>query len=306
MTGGRRIALALVAATALAVPAQAETRKLAADGTLHTIDVQTVGGKNSGTALKHTRRGVAGAPVSITIPGTEDAVIDREPALEIDPVSGQLLLVWSRYDGTNYNVFFSRFNGTSWAAAKAVVKTDGDDVEPQVLISNHYVHVGWRQSVPGQLGAFYRASLLSTTLELAYGPERIVTDDLWSVPPEGANTPGVSDPSPSDRIFAGVIYPSNTAEPGRCHIWGVRDEPVPIGYREIVTLPPTARGAGSVAAAWLGGRFTISYVCGSKFYYATRSNGVWSPTRSVDLTAPVTAADARWSVADMNARTEGH
>jgi hypothetical protein len=290
------LALGLVAA-----PAAADTKKLGVDGTVHTIEVQSTSGKTPIVSLRYTRKSAAGALVTMTVPGTEDAATDREPAIEIDPVSGQLLLVWSRWEGTNYNVFLSRYEGTAWSAPVAVVRTAGDDVEPQILISNHYVHVGWRQVLAGQ-STFYRASFLSTSLQLAYGPEPLVTNDLWPVPPEGANTAGVSDPPTStEKIFSGVLYPSNGTDPGRFHLWGVRDEPVPIGYREIITLPPNARGATSIGAGVLGGRFTIWYVAGGRFYYATRLSGVWSATRTIDLTG-MTPADARWTVADTNAR----
>jgi len=294
--------LTVITAALLAAPAAADTKKLAADGTLHTIEVVTTSGRSATVSLRHTRRPATGAPVAVTIPGTEDAVIDREPAIEIDPVSGQLLLVWSRLDGTDYNVFVSRYDGSSWSAPKPVVRAAGDDVEPQILISDHYVHVGWRQVLAGQSN-FYRESLYSPTLDPAYGPERLVTSDLWPVPAEGAITAGVSDPpTSSEKIFSGVLYPANTTDPGRFHLWGVRDEPVPIGYREIVTLPPQARGASSVGCGILGGRFTIWYVAGARFYYATRLSGAWSPTRGIDLTGGVSASDARLIVADTNAR----
>jgi hypothetical protein len=227
-------------------------------------------------------------------------VVDREPAIEVDPVSGQLVLVWSRYDGNNYNVFMSRFNGTSWSAPSAVLKAAGDDVEPQVRIGDHYVHVSWRQVLNSE-SSFYRQSYLSTTLAPAYGPELVRTTDLWPVPTEGSLAASGNDPSPSDEIFAGVTFTG--PEPGRCHIWGVRDEPVPIGYRECVNLPPTARAANYVEAGWLGGTFTLSYVVGNRFHYATRVGGVWSPTRSLELNSGMTVNDARWTVRDMNARS---
>jgi hypothetical protein len=297
-----KITSLLLAAALAAAPAAAETRKLAADGTVHTIEVQTTGGKTPLISLKHTRRSPSGAVVIVTVPGTEDAVVDREPAIEIDPVSGQVLLVWSRFDGTNYNVFLSRYNGTTWSTPKPVVRADGDDVEPQILVSDHYVHVSWRQVLSGQSN-FYRASFLSTTLDLAYGPEKLVTSDLWPVPSDGATTAGVSDPpTTTEKIFAGVLYPSNTTDPGRFHLWGVRDEPVPIGYREIILLPASVRGATSIGAGVLGGRFTIWYVAGGRYYYATRVSGTWSATRTIDLTGGTTAADARWIVADLNSR----
>ena len=285
----------LVGTAAWATPAPA-TRKLAADGTIHLIEV-----KNPGPSLRHTRTAVGGSPVTVTIPGTADAVIDREPALEIDPASGQLVLVWSRYDVNNFNVYISRFNGTTWSTPVAVLKAAGDDVEPQVRISAHYVHVSWRQILDGQ-STFYRESLLSTTLEPAYGPEPIRTTDLWPIPTEGSLTSSVPDPSPSDEIFSDVTFSPNSPDPGRCHIWGVRDEPVPIGYRECLYLPAQARSATYVQAGFLGGQFTVSYVVGTKFHYATRVNGAWSPTRSLDLVNGLTVNDARWIVYDRNSR----
>ena len=294
------LSLALLVGTAAwATPAPA-TRKLAADGTIHLIEV-----KNPGPSLRHTRTPVGGSPVAVTIPGTTDAAIDREPALEIDPVSGQVVLVWSRYDANNYNVFMSRFNGTTWSAPVAVLKAAGDDVEPQVRISAHYVHVSWRQLLDGET-TFFRQSFLSTTLEPADGPEPVRTNDLWPVPTEGSATSSTVDPSTSDEIFSDVTFPPNGPEPGRVHIWGVRDEPVPIGYRECINLPPQVRSATFVEAGFLGGQFTVSYVVGSKFYYASRVNGAWSPTRSLELSGGLTVNDAKWIVLDRNARSSGY
>lgn len=297
---------ALAIGAILALPALADTRKLAADGTVHTIDVQTVGsGKNTGTALRHTRHGAGVAAQSVLVPGTEDVVIDREPAIEIDPVSGTLFLVWSRYDAGNFNIYISRYNGTAWSAASAVLKVSGDDVEPQIRITDNYVHVGWRQILSGQ-SSFYRMSFLSTTLTPAYGPERVRTDDLWPVPADGASVSGTPDPSQDEKIFAGIVFSSNSTEPGKSHLWGVRDEPVPIGYRECLLLPSAVRSAAGVEAGWLGGRFTFWFVSGSRFYYATRAEGAWSPTRAIDLAAGVSAADARWIVEDMNRRSAAY
>jgi len=296
------LSAALVAGIVLVAPAYAGSRQLGADGTLHTVDVQTTGGRNASVALRYTRQPAGGTPVITIVPGTEDAVTDREPAIEIDPVSGQLVLVWSRYDGNNYNVFLSRFNGTSWSAPSAVLKAAGDDVEPQIRISAHYVHVSWKQVLNSQ-NSFYRQSFLSTTLAPAYGPEQVRTSDLWPVPTEGSAASATApDPSPSDEIFSAVDIPSGP-DPGRCHIWGVRDEPVPIGYRECLYLPAYARAVSSLEAGWLGGRFTVSYVVGNRFHYATRANGAWSPTRFLELTAGLSVNDARWIVRELNART---
>ena len=297
------LSAALLAGLAFASPASAGARKLGADGVLHTVEVQTTGGRSASIALRYTRQAPGGVPVATLVPGTEDAVADREPAIEIDPVSGQLVLVWSRYDGTNYNVFLSRLSGTSWSTPMAVLKAAGDDVEPQIRISDHYVHVSWRQVLDGQ-NAFYRQSLLSTTLAPAYGPERVRTSDLWPVPAEGGAAAAAGpDPSPSEEIFAGFDFSSSGPEPGRCHIWGVRDEPVPIGYRECLYLPANVRAASSLEVGWLGGQFTVSYVVGNKLHYATRANGAWSPTRFLELSGSLTVNDARWIIRELNART---
>ena len=294
------LSAALVAAALLGSAASADTRKLSADGTIHAVDVVYTGGKNPGSSLKHTRQPVGGSPVTTIVPGTSDVALDREPAIEIDPSSGKLLLVWSRYDVNNFNVFISRFDGSSWSVPTAVLKAAADDVEPQIRIGARYVHVSWRQVVNGQ-SSFHRQSFYSATLAPAYGPEEVRTSDLWAVPPEGAATTGLPDPDPSEEIFAGVSF-SLGPEPGRCHIWGVRDEPVPIGYRESLLLPAAARTATAVEAGWLGGRFTVSYVVGTRFHYATRVNGVWSPTRTLELSGGLTVTDARWIVRDLNAR----
>ena len=203
----------------------------------------------------------------------------------------------------NYNVFISRFNGTSWSAPTSVLKAAGDDVEPQVRIGKHYVHVSWRHVLNSE-SSFYRQSYLSTTIAPAYGPELVRTTDLWPVPTEGSGSSRERvRPLALRRDLRRCDLQPSGPEPGQCHIWGVRDEPVPIGYRECVNLPPNARAASYVEAGWLGGKFTLSYVVGNRFHYASRVDGVWSPTRSLELTSTVSVNDARWIVRDLNSRS---
>jgi hypothetical protein len=292
--------LACVGAALVLAPARAEVQRLACDGTVYRVEVDTwvQSGRPSGTVLRSTRQRPKGGKDLSYIPGTDDAAIDRDPALEIDPSSGKPVVVWARSDAGAFNLYVSRFD-TSWSAPRLLVKMDGDDLEPQVRFDARYLHVSWRQDRAGQT-TYWRSSFLSSTLEPAFGPERIPTEDAVSVSTDGGLADATEAPA-GTQYFCATLF-DRVGDPGRAYVWGVRDEPVPINYRQSFVLPPEVRSVTFAEAGHVGGRFTYWFTTNDRMYYTTLANGRWVDMRVVELTAQTSVAEARLQLAVLNQR----
>lgn len=283
-------------------PACADLQRIAPDGSVHRVEVEVTGtAKATGTALRWTKQRPQGGKDTGYIPGTEDTTIDRDPAVEIEPGTGRPIVVWSRFDGTGFNLFYSRYDGTAWCPARALYRGDGDDYEPQIRFGATSLHVSWRQEISG-ISTWYRSSYLAATLDPIYGPERIA-DDGWPVGPDGDAGTGLPAPPRWDKFFCATVFSKVVGEPGRAIVWGVRDEPVPISYRQVFILPCEVKSSSQPEAAWIGGKFTVWFVSGDRLYYTTRGNAGWAPMRVVEMPPGSTSGDAHWLVYLSNLAT---
>jgi hypothetical protein len=297
------VALALGAAGLAAAPARADVQKITADGTVHRVDVDvTTSAKGTGTGIRYTRQKPAGGRDTSWVPGTDDIAADRDPVLDIEPSSGRPVLVWSRNEGTGFDLFVSRLENGAWTAPRLLVHGAGDDLLPQIRYDDRYLHVAWRQQDPSGSIAFFRSSFDAPSWAPTYGPERVPTDDLSPVPPSGTTTSGTA-PAMNFTYFCGTVPGALPGDPSRTVVWGVRDEPLPIGYHQIFSLPPEVLSVSSAEAGFIGGRFTLWFVSGSKAYYTVLTSTGWSSMRVIELNAPTTAADARAEIHDLNKRT---
>ena len=53
------------------------------------------------------------------VPGTQgDEVDDLSPAIGLNPVDNNIYVIWSRKDGTDFDLFMSSFNGEEWTPRK--------------------------------------------------------------------------------------------------------------------------------------------------------------------------------------------
>ena len=132
MNGPRRLAaVVLVVGWVATAPSPAEVQKLASDGSVYRVDLVpwVQAGKPNGTVLRMTRQKPNGGKETFNIAGTDDAVVERDPSLEIDPSSGRPLVVWARNDGPGFNLYVSRYDGT-WSTPQLLARLDGDDLEP--------------------------------------------------------------------------------------------------------------------------------------------------------------------------------
>lgn len=292
---------ALVAAVMIAVaPAWGDTQRIVSSGDVHRIEVAPA--PSGGTGLWATVQNSKGMATGAWVPGTDDAAIDRDPAIEIDPSTALPVLVWSRNEGSGFDLFFSRYAGGAWASPRPLVRGAGDEVEPEIHFGVGVLHVGWRQVDPAGQSTLWRQSFNSGSLALVYGPEKVPLDDPAPVPPSGGSQPATSAPAHGNIYFRGTIPGLNPGDPGRTFVWGVRDEPVPISFRQSFILPSDVTTVSLQGAGFLGGRFTYWFVAGGgdKLYYTGWNGAGWSDMRVVKLGAATTPSDARIMLVDLN------
>jgi hypothetical protein len=295
------LVLGFAAAAGALAPVRAEVQRIAADGMVYRVDVDTYigNGKPNGTLLRTTRQRAKGGRDTFVVTGTDDAVADRDPALEIDPASGKPILVWARAELGGFNLFISKFDG-AWSAPRLLAKLDGDDLAPEIHFDDRLLHVSWRQDLGG-VSTYWRSSFNPATWQQVYGPERVPTDDPSPVPTDGG--PEINgNVSSTDQYFCSSTLGRTVTDPSRATIWGVRDEPVPIGYARSFVLPSEIRLVQAQGAGFLGGRLTLWITTNDRLYYTTLANGRWADMRVVEITPLTSAADARFLIEDINRR----
>jgi hypothetical protein len=298
------VALLLEAAALAAGPARADVQKITSDGVVHRVDVDAyVSAKGSGTGIRYTRQKPTGGRETSWVPGTDDLAADRDPVLEIEPSTGRPVLVWSRNDGAGFDLFIARLENGAWTAPRLLVHSAVDDLLPQLRYDDRYLQLAWRQQDPSGAVSFYRSSLDPSSWATSYGPERVPVDDIAPLPAGGSPTTSSAGPSMSATYFSGTLPALVPGDPTRSIVWGVRDEPLPISYHQVLLLPAEITSVSSIEAGFIGGRFTIWLVSGSKVYYTVLTATAWSGMRVIELNAQTTPADARWQIHDLNRRT---
>lgn len=290
----------LVCCVVLAASAvRADVQKLAIDGCVHRITVESSASRSPlATQLRHTIHRPDGSLLSSAlIAGTDDPAADREPALEIDPNSGELVLVWSRNDGSGFDVVASRWVERTWQPWRPVLTHAVDDeVRPQLAIGSNLIHVVARRE--GTSPAYVRASLDRRSFSVVFGPEVLPLDSPSVIDPEGEDQQVSPEPPEADRYLASELVRTASGE-SRVIIWGARDEPTPIDYCQAFKLQSPTRELQRVRAAWIEDRFVLSYVAGDRFQYAVRGPLGWSDLRSILLNDQTSATDARLQMEEM-------
>jgi len=126
-------------------------------------------------ALRVTFYHGASTPVSHLVPATIDAAFDAYPTLLLDPDSGRPLLIWSRHNGTDYDIVFSRLERTGWTDPITLVATAADDLRPQAQAAfGHGIHLLWTH--PGGGSGFGYGLFRTDTGEAVRPPERGAVD----------------------------------------------------------------------------------------------------------------------------------
>jgi len=296
----RPIAGFLVLWAAWALPARADVQAISGDGFVHRVEVMTWtgSGRGTGTALRHSWQTPDGTRHSVTVPGTDDDVVDRQPAIDVDPHTNAVVLVWSRTEPAGSRIFWSRFEAGRWLpAAPLHASLTVDAITPDVRVGSNLTHVIWRET-SGPPTVVKRASFERRTMSLTYGPEVLDANDA---PFADASGSAVSNSwTPDDAFFALTIPGLLVGGTGRVVVWGVRDEPVPVGMKASFFLTVESSAVSDVSAQAIGDRVALWYVTTDRLVYATCTvDGPWSDQSAVNLSATLSSSEAKLRVAQM-------
>ena len=99
-----------------------------------------------------------------------------------------------------------------------------------------------------------------------------------------------------------MIRPSED-EPGQIVIWGVRDEPVPIDYKEVLRVPVDLADGNVAIAAPIEGSLTATVISPSYAWYTVFQGGDWRTFGALQLDGTTSLSDVRALLADMIRRT---
>jgi hypothetical protein len=287
--------LLLLLATALgSAGALADVQKVGADGLVHRVEVEAV--KGGGTQLRHFLTRNDGTTFNGVIPGTEDASPERDAVVEIDALTESPVVAWSRDGGTGWDIWISRFDNGAWAPPRRVLADAFHEIRPQLEVGAKLAHVVAR-SETGTRTDYVRVSVDRLTLLPAYGPESLPLDG-FTLGADGEQDAASPVPPRGNAYFASDILRASATDPGKIVIWGVRDEPVPIDFRQVFLMPAGIRDPEQPAASWVEETLTVTVGSPARFWYTTRLLGKWTPMRGIGLDDRTSRADARTMVAD--------
>lgn len=235
------VSLGILAAASLPAPA-ARALVVSADEMLRVEEVFGEPG-TAPIALRVTFYHGAGTPVSHLVPATIDAAFDAYPTLILDPDSGRPLLIWSRHNGTDYDIVFSRLDRTGWSAPITLVATAADDLRPQAQAAfGRGIHLLWTH--PGGGFGFGYGLFRTDTGEAVRPPEGGARDRRHPGAPSGTegtvDDPGLNPytpPPPSDVSCTGICRGGNGGGPESA---GAGCDPL-TGLCKGDTEPPAAR-----------------------------------------------------------------
>jgi hypothetical protein len=142
---------------------------IASDGTVHSVSAGYEFAIGNSNPIVHVEQSPFGDSVTRILPGTENGA-NFHPSIEIDPVADVPVVVWTRVEQGDAEIYLARFDGTEWTDPIAVAPGRGDDVDPEIRIGQSLVHVLWRRETGGSDFVLLRASLDRATLALAIGP----------------------------------------------------------------------------------------------------------------------------------------
>lgn len=280
----------LAALLVLSSAARANVQQIASDASVHRVEAVSVG-KPAMPALRHTVLRRDGSSDIVLVPGTGDAWVDTEPALAIDPVTGDPVVVWSRDEGAGFDIWISRYHAGIWSAPVRILDGGADEVRPQIQVTDSLIHVAARSGE-----TYQRLSLDRATLQPAFGPEPLPTGGPGTVP--GGSGTAVSPPT--DHVFfASDVIPPTEGDAGRIVIWGVRDEPVPIDYVEVLLVPVELAETATPLVSPIEGSLTVTVSAPDRIWYTLWLEESWQQFGAVDRSPETSLSDVRLMLADM-------
>jgi hypothetical protein len=281
--------------------ALADTVKLDQSGTLHKIEVvhyNNSSEENPKTYLVHTLQKEDGTTERKTIPLTEDPAPDLEPQIDLRADTQQIFLTWSRFDGTDYEICLSKFFGTHWSAPVPVTMNSNDDRDSRIVInSSGLIHLMWKEKNSGVAYYYYLAvdSMQGLSAGIPDEPDILIPPDSNLVLPDGTTPPSSSLPEDQDFFFAFHL----PIHPNRIVLWGGRDDPSPINFREAFKLLDADQELSSLKAQIVNGKLTLIFRSDDILYYTYRTTQGWTPYRVIKLNDTLSEGKAELLIKDM-------
>lgn len=116
---------------------------------------------------------------------------DGRPESAVNPATGYPDVVWSWYDGHDWEIVLSRWNGAAWTDRQLLTDNDVDDIDPMIVCrtDGSCGVVYWRSGQPGH--SFY----MEAPAPGSPGPEEQV-----SVVIDGGSRPSIADVGGVTRV----------------------------------------------------------------------------------------------------------
>lgn len=303
LKGAALSAVVLAVASVLCTPLWADDQiAIAGDGTVHSVSAGFEFAVGNAIRIVHVEQSPSGESVTRVLPGSDNGT-DVHPSIEIDPVTDLPMVAWTHVERGDAEIHLAGFDGTEWTDSIAVAPGRGDDLDPELRIDQNLVHVLWRRETAGGDVVLLRASLDRATLALVLGPEHLPTEGIPLVSPDGSADAPADSPGPEDSFVVEEVWDDDVGSPHVLIVYGIRDEPMPVGYRQGFILPPDMDDVNDPAASWVGSRLVLSFVVGNRLVYTVLEDGRWSELRRVNLDG-MSAADARGELESMLLRTD--
>jgi hypothetical protein len=88
-------------------------------------------------------------PNRVSLNENGDLNCDQVPSFSINPTTGFLEVVWSKFDGTDYEVAYSCFNGSEWSSYDVITNNSFNDFDPYLAFSDDgIIKVTWWSDEP--------------------------------------------------------------------------------------------------------------------------------------------------------------
>ena len=265
---------------------QASDRRLDAAGSTHWVTVESYvapGGAPKIDLLVYHLTEANGTTLEEPIVATQDIYIDYHPSLEIDPVLNVPVIIWARNEGDGADLYISRRAASDWSIPRRILTSAPDESRPSFHITSQYIHLRWDRPTDSQV-TYERIVLDRKTLTAISTPEAIESETAGIVPLLGNRNDGAADSMSSDLQYdGGFLADIDSGESDQAVVWGIRDEPVPIGYLRRFEIDPGVRSPQDFDIRWMSDRLVFSYSSSEELYYSVHELDGWSETRSIPL-----------------------
>lgn len=276
-----RVALALLLGASVGLFEAATTVVDPATGRVLMVEVISDPVNPAIQGIRYRERWPQGQTTAEDLADTMDEILDQSPSLSMNPAGG-VVVVWSRHDGSDFEISLARREGGSWSGIRTLTSNTTFDTNPQVLVSSPDVaHIAWWGNGAG--GPFYLQSfnvLTGAPVSPRYEPinvrrlrPRVVSGDTnWDA--GGMDEPGI--PTTSGSYTASALACSSN--------------------------PAAAPEHGVVMACGMAGAYQLSS-CELVVGVRNVSTGAWQQTVANLSTANLQSTSVReivQSIADYN------